>query len=67
MTQETVVIPKGYLRAFLIILVIQTLLLLGIGALTVWINFKINWFQSGSPDTIIDSVLPLLYEINQIT
>jgi hypothetical protein len=62
MTQESVLIPRKYLRAFLIILVIQTLLLLGIGALTLWINFKINWFQSGSPDTIIDSVLVLLHQ-----
>jgi hypothetical protein len=61
MTNESVVIPKWYLRTVLIILIIQTILLLGIGVLTVWINFKINWFQSGSPDTIIDTVLALLY------
>lgn len=61
MTNESVLIPKRYLRAFLIILIIQTILLLGIGALTVWINFKINWFQSGSPDLMIDTVLALLY------
>jgi hypothetical protein len=61
MAEETVLIPKRYLRAFLIILVVQTILLLGIGALTLWINFKINWFQSGSPDMMIDSVLVLLF------
>ena len=61
MAGETVVIPKRYLRAFLIILVVQTILLLGIGALTLWINFKINWFQSGSPDMMIDSLLVLLF------
>jgi hypothetical protein len=61
MTNESVLLPKWYLRAFLIILIIQTILLLGIGALTVWINFKINWFQSGSPDLMMDTVLTLLY------
>lgn len=61
MTNKSVVISQGYLRTVLIILIIQTILLLGIGALTVWINFKINWFQSGSRDTIIDTVLALLY------
>jgi hypothetical protein len=61
MTEETVIIPKRYLQAFLIILVVQMILLLGIGALTIWINFKINWFQSGSPDMMIDSVLVLMF------
>lgn len=61
MTNESVLIPTRYLRAFLIILIIQTILLIGIGALTVWINFKINWFQSGRPDLMTDTVLALLY------
>ena len=47
MSNESVLISKRYLRALLIMLIIQTILLLGIGALTVWINFKINWFQNG--------------------
>jgi hypothetical protein len=60
MVNESVVIPRGYLRLFLVILIIQTILLIGKGALTLWMNFKINWFQRGSPDPMFDSILPLI-------
>lgn len=60
MANETVVIPRRYLRLFLILLIIQTILLIGIGALTLWINVKINWFQRGNPDPMFDLILRLI-------
>jgi hypothetical protein len=64
MANETVLIPRSYLRLFLIILIIQTILLIGIGALTLWINFKINWFQRGSPDPLFDLILSLILKVH---
>jgi hypothetical protein len=64
MANETVVIPRSYLRLFLIILIVQTVLLIGIGALTLWINFKINWFQRDSPDPMFDLILPLISKVH---
>ena len=46
-------IPKWYIRALLIVLAIQTLLLLGSLALNLWINVKINRFLR-SPGNGID-------------
>lgn len=46
-------IPKRYIKALLIILALQTLLLLGSLALNLWINFKLNLFLR-SPGNGID-------------
>jgi hypothetical protein len=43
---------ERYFKIIIVLLGIQILLTLGLLALSLWMNFKINWFQQGS--TIID-------------
>ena len=40
--EESVMVPKWYLKALLIFVALQVLLSLGSLALNLWINFKIN-------------------------
>ena len=54
MSEDEVIIPKRYLKALLIVLAVQTLLLFGSLALNLWINFKINMFLRFSGNTGID-------------
>lgn len=53
LSDEVVKIPKRYIKALLIVLALQTLLLLGSLALNLWINFKLNLFLR-SPGNGID-------------